>query len=355
MLRTPHRLLLALSALLLLAAFVFPLWRISLVAPQYPEGLGMLIRVNTVTGVEPHHLENINGLNHYIGMKRIVPDAIPELRIMPWALGALLLTGLGVAALGNRRLARAWTVLFLVGSIAGVADFWRWQYDYGHNLDWENAPIKIPGMSYQPPLIGSKQLLNFTATSWPGLGGLAAFASLGLAIGVLVHDGRTRTRRAVALGLTLAVATACDGGTPRALVEGQDSCDYCRMSISDVRFGAQLITSTGKVHTFDSIECLAGFASSLPATTSVSGIYVTDFREAGSFIPADEAIFLADGRIESPMGRRLVAFSAASGSDALIATYGGVLKTWDEVKQLVASDSSAHSPPLDHTHEPASQ
>jgi len=194
MLRTPHRLLLAVAALLLLAAFAFPLWRISLVAPQYPEGLGMLIRVNTVTGVEPHHLDNINGLNHYIGMKRIVPDTIPELRIMPWALGALLLTGLGVAALGNRRLARIWAVVFLVGSLAGVADFWRWQYDYGHNLDLENAPIKIPGMSYQPPLIGSKQLLNFTATSWPDLGGLAAFASLGLAIAVLVHDARTRAR-----------------------------------------------------------------------------------------------------------------------------------------------------------------
>lgn len=184
--------LLAVSALLLIGTFLFPLWRISLVAPQYPEGLGMLITVNTVKGVEPHHLENINGLNHYIGMKRIVPDAIPELRIMPWALGALLLTGLGAAALGNRRIARLWTLLFFVGALAGLADFWWWQYDYGHNLDWENAPIKIPGMSYQPPLIGSKQLLNFTATSWPDPGGLAAFASLGLAVLVLVHDARNK-------------------------------------------------------------------------------------------------------------------------------------------------------------------
>lgn len=194
MLRTPHRLLLAAAALLLLAAFVFPLWRISLLAPQYPEGLGMLIRVNTVTGIQPHHLENINGLNHYIGMKRIEPDAIPELIIMPWALGALMLTGLGVAALGKRTLARAWAIIFLVGSLAGLADFWRWQYDYGHNLDLENAPIKVPGMSYQPPMFGSKKLLNFTATSWPGLGGLGAFASLGLALVVLVHDARTRPK-----------------------------------------------------------------------------------------------------------------------------------------------------------------
>lgn len=198
MLQPLHRILLAVSAMLLIGAFLFPIWRISLVAPQYPEGLGMLITVNTVKGVEPHHLENINGLNHYIGMKRIEPDAIPELRIMPWALGALLLSGLGVAALGNRRIARLWTLVFFVGALAGLADFWRWQYDYGHNLDWDNAPIKIPGMSYQPPLIGSKVLLNFTATSWPDAGGLAAFASLGLAFMVMVHDARTRSNTAAA-------------------------------------------------------------------------------------------------------------------------------------------------------------
>jgi hypothetical protein len=174
--------MLAVASLLLVAAFQFPLWRITLQAPQYPEGLGLEIHVNTVTGVKPQDLQNINGLNHYIGMKAIVPDAIPELRLMPMALGALIVTGLLVAAIGQRGLARAWVSLFFIGSLAGLADFWYWQYDYGHNLDVENAPIKVPGMTYQPPLFGTKKLLNFTATSWPGLGGWTAFASLALAV-----------------------------------------------------------------------------------------------------------------------------------------------------------------------------
>ena len=190
MLHTRSRLLLAASALLLGAAFLFPLWRITLQAPQYPEGLGLEIRVNTVTGVRPQDLQNINGLNHYIGMKAIEPDAIPELTLMPLALGALMIAGIVVAAVGRRSLARAWVALFLVGSIAGLADFWYWQYDYGHHLDVENAPIKVPGMTYQPPLFGTKQLLNFTATSWPGLGGWAAFVSLGVGVGVLLADRR---------------------------------------------------------------------------------------------------------------------------------------------------------------------
>ena len=53
--------------------------------------------------------------------------------------------------------------------LAGI-DFYRWNYEYGHNLD-PNAAIKVPGMSYQPPLIGYKQLLNFGAYSIPDIGG----------------------------------------------------------------------------------------------------------------------------------------------------------------------------------------
>ena len=213
MLSKSSRTLLAVAALLLGAAFLFPLWRIALQAPQYPEGLGLEIRVNTVTGVKPQDLQNINGLNHYIGMKAIEPDSIPELTLMPIALAALMASGLAVAAIGRRSLARVWVGLFLVGSLAGVADFWYWQYDYGHNLDTENAPIKVPGMTYQPPLFGTKKLLNFTATSWPGVGGWAAFGALALAMAAVARDGRT--------GRTAAAdAHRSAGASPRAVPIG---------------------------------------------------------------------------------------------------------------------------------------
>lgn len=164
------RLLMTMAALLLLAVYVTPLWHIALGAPQYPEGLGMQIRINTVVGDTEHDLQNINGLNHYIGMRPIEPEAIPELRYMPWIVAGLIGAGLAVAAIGRRRLILAWIVAIGVFGIAGLYDFWRWSYDYGHNLDAEHAIIKIPGMSYQPPLIGTKQILNFTATSLPALG-----------------------------------------------------------------------------------------------------------------------------------------------------------------------------------------
>jgi hypothetical protein len=165
---------------------------VRLTAPQYPEGLGMHIRLHTVTGVTPTDLENINGLNHYIGMARIEPDAIPELRFMPWLVGGFIVAGLGAAALGRRWGLRTWTVALAATCVAGLADYWKWGYDYGHHLDLENAPIQIPGMAYQPPLIGTKVLLNFTATSLPGSGGLLLMAALGTGVVAVLLDRRAR-------------------------------------------------------------------------------------------------------------------------------------------------------------------
>lgn len=187
--RPVSRLLVALAALLLGLLYVLPLWQISLRAPQYPEGLGMYIWVDQITGRGPHDLRNINGLNHYIGMQAIVPESIPELRLMPYVLGGLIATGLLAAAWGRRRAIYAWAGLFLAGALAGLADFWRWGHDYGHNLD-PHAAIRIPGMSYQPPLIGTKQLLNFNAASWPATGGWIAVLSLAVVLAVAVWEWR---------------------------------------------------------------------------------------------------------------------------------------------------------------------
>jgi copper chaperone NosL len=189
------RVILAIAALLMMAAFLMPLWNIYLEAPQYPEGLGMRVWINQITGLKPNDLNNINNLNHYIGMKRIEPESIPELRLMPFALGALVAFGLITAWSARRALLRAWIAAFVVLALAGMVDFWKWEYDYGHNLDMENAIIKVPGMNYQPPLIGSKQLLNFRATSLPGAGAIVLALSLGLGVFALIRDGRPRTAR----------------------------------------------------------------------------------------------------------------------------------------------------------------
>lgn len=168
------RIIILVAALLLSLTYYLPLWEISLEAPQYPEGLGLEIWINQMQGQNPGDLNKINNLNHYIGMKTIHPESIKELSIMPWIMRGLMLFGVIVAWAGKRRLLLLWLVLFVVMAGAGLVDFYLWGYDYGHNLDMENAIIKVPDMTYQPPLIGSKQLLNFTAHSWPGPAGWVA-------------------------------------------------------------------------------------------------------------------------------------------------------------------------------------
>ena len=165
------RLLFPIVALLYAGSFFFPLWKISLDAPQYPEGLGMYIWINRVTGETPHDLQNINLLNHYIGMKHIDSETIPELQIMPFLLGGVVLAALLGFAFPWRKYAFVTLILLLVLTVAGLIDFTLWEYDYGHTLN-PDAPIIIPGMSYQPPLIFCKQLLNITSCSFPWTGSL---------------------------------------------------------------------------------------------------------------------------------------------------------------------------------------
>ena len=81
------------------------------------------------------------------------------------------------------------SVIFAAG-IGALIDFYLWGYDYGHNLNPE-APIKIEGMAYQPPLIGTKVLLNFTAFSGPYIGGWI-FIGVGVILaGLIVYEWKT--------------------------------------------------------------------------------------------------------------------------------------------------------------------
>ncbi|MCU0345107.1 MAG: hypothetical protein MUF28_14940 [Ignavibacterium sp.] len=184
---TKSRIMVAVAALILILTFFFPLWTIDLNAPQYPEGLGIRIWLDQISGMKPNDLQSINGLNHYIGMKVIDPESIPELKIMPYIITFMIIFGLFNAYMKSRKLIYIWLILFIILGIIGMYDFYMWEYDYGHQLN-PDAPIKVPGMTYQPPLIGSKQLLNITAVSLPSTAAIVIFVSIFLNITALYVD-----------------------------------------------------------------------------------------------------------------------------------------------------------------------
>jgi copper chaperone NosL len=177
------RLIIAVSALLLVSAYFIPLWQIVMWAPQYPEGLEMKIWIDDITG----DVKIISALNHYIGMRHIEVSMFPEFQYMIYIVAFVIAFGLLTSVVNRRYMLIAYTVLLLACGIGALVDFYLWGYDYGHNLD-PTAAIIVPGMAYQPPVIGTKQLLNFTAYSGPDLGGWIFIIAAILAIGTLLFE-----------------------------------------------------------------------------------------------------------------------------------------------------------------------
>lgn len=190
-LKHPSRIVVAIASLLMVSAYFVPLWQILMWAPQYPEGLEMDIWINTITG----DVKVISALNHYIGMKHIEVEMFPEFGYMIYIVGFLIGFGLLTALINRRFMLWMFSLLLVATAVAALVDFWLWGYDYGHNLD-PTAAINIPGMSYQPPLIGTKQLLNFTAFSGPDIGGWIFIIAGVLIIGALGFELYTQRKRA---------------------------------------------------------------------------------------------------------------------------------------------------------------
>jgi hypothetical protein len=164
------RVLLALLVVPLALSFSAPLWRIAMYAPQYPGGLTMdIYAYQLVSGHDGQDLHEINTLNHYIGMQHIDREALADLDWIPFALGALVILSLRVAAVGDVRALVDLAVITLYVSAFSFARFAYRLYSFGHHLS-PQAPVKVK--PFMPVLLGTKQVANFDTHSYPQLGSL---------------------------------------------------------------------------------------------------------------------------------------------------------------------------------------
>jgi len=175
------KVLMIIGSLLLLGLFVFPLWNITLEAPQYPIPLGMNIHITKFTDVHEFDIKNINLMNHYVGMQYI-PESIPEFKIFPIVIGVMVVLGALIGLFSNYKWFLGWFILMSLLGIAGMYDFYLWEYDYGHNLDPKaimnfKNPDGSP-MGFQPPLFGTKHILTFVAHSYPRTGAYFMFVGM---------------------------------------------------------------------------------------------------------------------------------------------------------------------------------
>lgn len=324
------RLLLLFAAAGLVFVLFLPIWRIDLDAPQYPEGLFLEIHAKGLKG----NVDIINGLNHYIGMKTLHNEDFIEFTVLPYCIIFFSVLFALAAFVNKRKLLNVSFILFVLFGILAMYDFWRWEYDYGHNLD-PNAAIIVPGMAYQPPLIGFKQLLNFGAYSFPDTGGWIFIGAGVLVLLCVVIEWRRhkafKMKFPVTVLLLVVLVSSCNTG-PEAIAVGKDNCFFCKMTISDAKCGAEIVTKKGKLYKFDDIHCLLSFnKAKLIEAAEIKDIYLADYAGTHELINVKESFLLHGGDIKTPMNGNVIAFKSNDEMKTFLKNLNAKETSWQEL------------------------
>ena len=198
----PARLMLLAAAVLVVATYFFPLWNLTMFAPQYPEGLRLDIYSYTlVGGNNGQDIKEVNVLNHYIGMHDLVNESFSEFKWMPFVIGALGLLVLRAAVHGTVVSLVDVTMLFVYFGAFSLWSFGYKLYSYGHDLAPE-AAVKVP--PFMPPMFGYQQIANFEVYSYPRPASYALAGVVVLLISASVWTWSTARRRVPAVATAAA-------------------------------------------------------------------------------------------------------------------------------------------------------
>ncbi|MBI2259534.1 MAG: nitrous oxide reductase accessory protein NosL [Flavobacteriia bacterium] len=117
---------------------------------------------------------------------------------------------------------------------------------------------------------------------------------------------------------------------------GNDSCELCKMIVSDKRYGTEIVTKKGKVFTFDSVECLLHFLNQKKIKNSdIFGIYITDFSKPDFLHDATSSFYLLSEKLPSPMGENITAFQNKQIALKQQVKYTGYVLNWKELQKIV--------------------
>jgi hypothetical protein len=171
-----------LAALLLLVSIFLPYWTLTLNAPQYPAGLSVDAFLNRVEG----DVSEIDGLNHYIGMRPLAEAAQFERSISIIGVAVLVLLVLAAVFVHSR-----WAALLalpaLLFPLIFLADLQFWLANFGQNLD-PTAPVSSSVKPFTPPVLFTGRIAQFSTTAVPGPGlWLAIIASILILAGLYFH------------------------------------------------------------------------------------------------------------------------------------------------------------------------
>lgn len=174
--------LLLLARVLLLVSLFLPYWHMELHAPQYPDNLHLTAYMNHLTG----DVVEIDGLNHYIGMR-----SLEEAAQLERAVGVFLMIGFVVLLEFAGYIHSRWAVLLVLPAVlfpvVFLVDLHLWMRHFGLNLD-PHAPLSNAIQPFVPPILGTGVIGQFKTVATPGIGLiLATSASVVLVLSLYFH------------------------------------------------------------------------------------------------------------------------------------------------------------------------
>jgi hypothetical protein len=174
--------LLGFAALLLLISIFLPYWKLTLMAPQYPQGLKMETYVNRVTG----DVDEIDGLNHYIGMRSLKEAAELERTLSIIIIAAIVLLVIG-SIYTHSPFALIFAIPAILYPVLFLGDLYFWMQNFGLHLD-PHAPLSNAVKPFVPPLLGEGFVGQFkTIATWQIGLFLSIIASVLIVIGLYYH------------------------------------------------------------------------------------------------------------------------------------------------------------------------
>lgn len=327
------RIILVIAGILFFVAIFFPMWQIQLTAPQYPEGLVLKLFANKIDG----NVDIINGLNHYIGMKTLHTEDFFEFKFLSYVFIAFGVFAILVAIIAKRKwLVALFISLFVFVCLAGI-DFYRWNYDYGHNLN-PDAAIKVPGMAYQPPVLGYKQLLNFGAYSIPDIGGWLMIIAGSLIFILIIKEYHMlkrifRRNKVVSAAMLIGFfIVSCTNPGAEPIHLNKDRCSHCEMVISNGKFGAEVITNKGRIYKFDDLGCMVNYITK-NGKSNFKSFYVHDYDKENILVDATTTFIVHSETLRSPMRGDFAAFVSQDKAENLAKQTNTKVLNWSTVSK----------------------
>ncbi|MFA9215050.1 MAG: nitrous oxide reductase accessory protein NosL, partial [Candidatus Methylacidiphilales bacterium] len=196
-----------------------------------------------------------------------------------------------------------------------------------------DAAIKVPGMTYQPPLIGYKQLLNFGAYSVPDFGGWLFIGAGVFMLAIIIIENNLlafiNNKKTAAYIIPLVLFfSACGNVKPKAVRINYDNCEFCKMTIVDAKFACQIVNSKGKAYFFDDVKCLKNYLVNNQNLQNQK-TYVSNYIMPNTFIEINNATVITSSNIASPMGGNMAAFENEKNAQPYIEKLSATITKWN--------------------------